>query len=134
MKSEPTFLLPEGFISRGWVHVLEDSEINVLLMAACGWGGLSTEDGAIAVPSEVRLRRYGISRDSFGAAHPMLEKFGLLSVIEVGRHDDGRSVGYGEDGAAHVHRLRLLPGGFEEDAFPKVSEVIEQELARAAPS
>ena len=41
---------PISLISNGWVHVLEDSEISLLLMVACGLGRLQLEDGAVAIP------------------------------------------------------------------------------------
>jgi hypothetical protein len=84
----------------GCFHVLEDAEITLLLMVACGRGTLvatSKADlvpGEVAIPAEVRLRGYGIHRDPFSAACKTLEWFGLLGVREVARHFDGR----GEDG------------------------------------
>jgi hypothetical protein len=38
--------------------------------------------GEVAIPAEVRLRRYGIHRDPFSAARKTLEWFGLLDVRE----------------------------------------------------
>jgi hypothetical protein len=112
-------LHPSGrFVMNGWLHVLEDSEITLLLMVACGRGTLvatseaAISPGEVAIPAEVRLRRYGIHRDPFSAARKTLEWFGLLDVREVARHFDGR----GEDGAARLHRLSVTPRGFEVNA------------------
>jgi hypothetical protein len=82
-------LHPSGrFVMNGWLHVLEDSEITLLLMVACGRGTLvatseaDISPGEVAIPAEVRLRRYGIHRDPFSAARKTLEWFGLLDVRE----------------------------------------------------
>jgi hypothetical protein len=50
---ESCFDVPISFISNGWVHVLEDSEISLLLMVAWGLGRLQLEDGAVAIPHSV---------------------------------------------------------------------------------
>ena len=127
---EPCFELPASFFRNGWVHVLEDSEILLLLMVACGVGSI-TSPPDVAVPSDVRLLRYGIGRASYTPAHTMLSKLGLLAVQEIGRRDDGRVFDYGtEDGEAHVHRLRLLPAGFEKPAMATISATIAHERER----
>lgn len=122
---EAVFELPKEFVTKGWVHVLEDSEINLLLMAACGDGNIASAGGVIAIPGDIRVRHYGIGRDPFSAAHPMLRRFGLLDVIETNRHLDGRGVDYADDGA-HLHRLSLLPDGFQENALEKVAAVLSR--------
>lgn len=112
-KNEPTFVVPQGLITRGWVHVLEDSELALLLMVACGLGNID-QAGSIAIPAEMRLLHYGIGRTAFDL-HFLLENLGLLSVESIGRHDDGRAVEYAAEGAA-LHRLRLIPEGFDQSA------------------
>ncbi|GAA1854677.1 hypothetical protein [Myceligenerans crystallogenes] len=123
--------LPASFINEGWIHVLEDSEIVLLMMVACGIGNLETLP-QVAIPSRVRLLKYGIGRDSYSTAHPMLAQFGLLEVEEIGRQDDGRVLGYGDDdGAAHVHRLRLMDDAFEKPARETVTKAIKDALDRS---
>lgn len=95
------------------------------LMAACGDGNIASAGGVIAIPGDIRVRHYGIGRDPFSAAHPMLRRFGLLDVIETNRHLDGRGVDYAADGA-HLHRLSLLPDGFQENALEKVAAVLSR--------
>lgn len=121
--------LPYTFITNGWVHVLEDSEIALLLMAACGFGSLvvpSMGPGWVAIPAATRLGRYGLSRDAFDA-HRMLKRFGLLEVYGVGRHDEdlSRVRDFGKK-EPQLHRLRLRREGFDADAF----EVVPREVAR----
>lgn len=124
-KAEPTFALPSGFVTNGWLQVLEDSEIAILLMMACArdaWW----ENGALVVPPDVRLRNYGIHRDVYSSARKTLDWFGLLEVREVGRHADGRA----ENGEQHTHRLSLLPGGFDAPAVTTVIEALNSQLSR----
>jgi hypothetical protein len=131
---EDYFLLPAGFVTKGWLSVLEDSEVAVLLMIACGRYGLGQIhddfdllDGEVAIPGDERLRRYGIHRDPFSTARKTLDWFGLISVREIERHwEDGR----GEDGTTHLHRLRLIPEAFEANAFDVVRHVLDAQLER----
>ena len=132
-KDLEVFSLPAGFIANGWVHVLADSEINLLLMVASGRAGLfpwgDSADlipGEVAIPAEVRLRHYGIHRDPFSVARKTLAWFGLLSVREVGRHDDGRA----QDDEHKLHRLSLNVAGFDQDAPTVLRDQIHQQLAR----
>lgn len=129
------FSLPAGFITNGWVHVLADSEINLLLMVASGRAGMfpwgdsaDLAAGEVAIPAEVRLRHYGIHRDPFSVARKTLAWFGLLTVREIGRHDDGRA----QDDEHKLHRLSLDVAGFERDALTVLRDQIQQQLARPA--
>lgn len=129
-RSESVLELPAAFVNSGWLQVLEDSEIALLMMVACGRGKIAGEvDGSVAIPGGTRVLHYGIGRDSFGA-HVLLEKVGLLTVREVGRHSDGRALDYNEDGETNLHRLRLLPAGFEAPALATLLESVEYELDR----
>ena len=123
--SEFMFTMPPGFVLNNWMHVLEDSEISVLLMAACGAGAWADE-GLWAFPGYVRLRHYGIHRDPFAQARKTLEWLGLLQVHEVGRHEDGRA----EDDAQRVHRIGLDRTAFEKPALPTMRTMIQRQLER----
>lgn len=123
--SERTFTMPAGFVESGWVHVLEDSEIALLLMVACREGGW-IENDLVAIPADVRLVNYGIHRDGFSSARKTLEWCGLLRVEEVGRHDDGRA----EESDFRVHRLGILPAGFDEPAITTVTGALRRQVAR----
>lgn len=130
--TEPQFSLPTGFITQGWVHVLEDSELLVLLMVACGAGSLPLLGNEIAIPSDERLKRYGIGRDSYATANQTLEEFGLIDVDRVDRHEDGHIVGFHEnDELMQVHRFKLLRNNFERDALGAVSGALTSLLGRA---
>lgn len=132
-RSKDCFALPEGFVTNGWLHVLEDSEITLLLMVACGRGTLTAigedpeiRDDEVAIPGETRLGHYGIHRDPFSLARKTLEWFGLMDVREMYRHRDGRA----EEAATRLHRLSLLKEGFEADALDVVKESIDRQLDR----
>lgn len=124
-RKEPVTTLPSGFILNSWVHLLEDSEIALLLMVACRKGSLPGP--SVSVPGETRLLHYGIGRDPYSRARKTLELFGLLNVEEVNRHRDGKTAG----GENHfLHRFELRTEGFDEDALPTAIAVLEQQLAR----
>lgn len=126
---ESVFALPSSFINNGWVHLLEDGELALLLMVACRRGANPGETD-VAIPGDTRVHHYGIGRDVYTSAHKMLREFGLLHVEELGRRDDGRAIGFDDDPAeAQLHRLQLLPGGFDEPAWEKVPAAIVERLA-----
>lgn len=132
-KSEDYFTLPAGFVTAGWLHVLEDSEITLLLMIACRRGTLTAigddmdiAQGEVAIPADIRLRHYGIHRDPFSSARKTLEWFGLLNVRELNRHDDGRA----EENGIRLHRLSILTDGFDAPALETVHEAIDDQLGR----
>lgn len=124
-KGESVFAMPHGFVSNGWIHVLEDTEIALLLMVACRRGGWD-ENGMLAVPADVRLTQYGIHRDAYSAARKTLEWLGLLTVEEVGRHEDGRA----ENVELRVHRFALAKDGFERLATSTAIEVLTSQVSR----
>ncbi|UIJ35121.1 hypothetical protein [Allobranchiibius sp. GilTou73] len=132
--AEDTFSVPAGFFANGWINVLEDSEIAVILMLACGKLRLPADDqfdvepGEIAIPASDRVLSYGISRDVFSTARKTLEWFGLIAVREIHRHEDGRGV----DNSHSLHRVIVLPDGFDQDALGVVRPVIENQLGRQA--
>lgn len=132
-KNEDYFTLPTGFVTQGWLNVLEDSEITLLLMVACRRGTLNAigndpdvAPNEVAIPAEIRLRHYGIHRDPFSSARKTLEWFGLLDVREIHRHEDGRA----QDAEMRLHRLSLLREGFESPALETVRETIDHQLSR----
>lgn len=118
--SDETFMLPIGFVTNGWLHVLEDSEILLLLMVACGRGREPFGEGVVAMSGETRLLSYGIARDPFTTAHRALEQFGLLHVEPVDRWPDGRAMGRSQS----LHRLSMVAAGFEENALGKVRDTL----------
>jgi len=120
--------LPQGMVTSGWIHVLEDTEIAFVLMVACGRGSLRDEDG-IAIPADVRLLHYGIGRDAYDA-HLMLSRLGLLDVSTPGRHLDGKVQDFHAGEPPVLHRLKLLSEGFEQDAVEALRNELEYQLSR----
>ena len=123
-RGDMCFSLPFDFVRNGWVHVLADSEIAVLLMVACAQGSW-VDDGLVAIPAGVRLGNYGIHRDPFSSALKTLQWFGLLEVREVGRHTDGRA----EEDERMLHRLGLKPAGFASPAVAVMREALGTQLS-----
>ncbi len=123
---ESTLSLPIDFVLQGWLHVLEDTEIAMLLMIACGRG--SIDPSKVAIPAGVRLGNYGIGRDAF-EAHKRLANLDLIRVEEVGRHQDGRAEDFSTEGAS-LHRLSLNEPGFSALAHEALSAEIDYQLSR----
>lgn len=124
------FTLPWSFIRQGWVFFLRDSEIQLLMMLACGIkklpGGIGqVQSGEIAVPGEDRLLHYGIHRDPFSRAAANLQHFGLLEVRESERHTSGRGV----DSITHLHRFRVLHDAFDRPAFESARDGLQSFLS-----
>lgn len=123
--AEDIYTLAPGFVTNGWLHSLEDSEICLLLMIACRHGGF-IENGLLAMPGEVRLRHYGIHRDRYSAARKTLEWFGLIRVEESGRRGDGRAL----DDERLLHRMAISTDGFAAPALETIRTNIEHQLRR----
>lgn len=121
--------LPAGFIQNNWIHVLEDSEIVFLLMLAHTHWRNGT-DGEVAVTGEARLLHFGLGRQAYSHAHRLLERVGLVSVTEsMDRFFEGGKVtGFSADSPPELHRIQLLPDGFDNPALPTMTEAISRRL------
>lgn len=122
--TDDTFGVPAAFALNGWLHLLEDTELAVLLMVACGRHSIESE--WTVVPATKRNQYYGITREMF-EAHHALAAFGLVEVESRGRHGDGKSTDF-EDQGPLLHRLRLIEGGFEVEAIERISQAIADRL------
>lgn len=123
-EDEETFILPGDFINKGWVHVLEDAELAVLMMVACGQGALTNavtdlEPGEVAIPTAVRTKHYGLGKDSYSTGYPALEKLGLITVRPIDRQPDRRAT---SRDVPRPHRMKLRLEGFEADAVEAVKD------------
>ncbi|MGC5387270.1 hypothetical protein ACPXCJ_22485 [Micromonospora chalcea] len=132
-KNNLLIYLPASFFLNDWVHVLEDSEIAMLLMI----GMLHARYGAerhVYVDGETRLSQFGVGRDTY-MAHGNLSRFGLLDVeTDPDRNPLEPSIvmGYSKDGPPpKLHRFRLLPKGFEQPAVTHVREELAERLKQA---
>ncbi|MFH8894238.1 hypothetical protein [Streptomyces sp. NPDC017949] len=134
--TEGSFIeLPIEFFTHGWIHVLTMSEIAALLMwfdtikFHATW--LETAGFPIGhVPSDVRLGRYGLSRDAY-ETHMPLDAFQLIDVIRPDRrYEDGKWMDWADDSSdMYCHRVAFVPGGFARDAGSVVQEVVERRAA-----
>lgn len=121
--------MPVELFSRGWIHVLEDTELAFILMAAyCHHlqGG-----GAFRLAAADRLLRFGIGRDGY-EAHKLLSQLELLTVTpDTERHLDGTVEGFHKGTKAIPHTLQFLPGALDQDAVTAVGEQLDYQLARS---
>lgn len=125
--------VPFGLFANGWIHVLEDVELQfvlTLMSLRAMWGD---EHRWLEVSECVRLKNFGLGRDAYSTAYRMLEQFGLIDVRPGrGRDADGQILeGYHWDGLYHNFRLR--PNGFNRNASDVVWEVLNHLLASGWP-
>ena len=121
--------MPSSLFTNGWIHVLEDSELVLLLIAA---RMLSRHgDTPQPLPSGARKLHYGLSRDSFEAAHRMLDYLGILDVIsDYQRNADGKVDGF-RDRGAQPHLLRFHPETLDNPAYPTIIDTIADQIAKS---
>lgn len=126
--SESYFEVPLTLFTQGWVHVLEDSELALLLMTARMHHRHG--DKPQKLRAAIRVRHYGLGRDAF-EAHMMLSRLGLIDVTEdIDRHEDGTVRNYDASKGAQPHELLFLPGGLEQDAGQAVLDQLDYQLSR----
>lgn len=123
---DAVFSISADLVRRGWIHVLEDSELAVLLMLSCGAGRISGEQ-AVAIPAKVRIGNYGVSEAAY-ATYAMLKEFGLLSFDGMPRHADGTVVDFGAEEPT-VNRFQLIPDGFKANPVRVLRQALEARVA-----
>jgi hypothetical protein len=126
------FTVPLTLFTNGWIHVLEDSELVVLLIAArmrCKHG-----EEPQPLPSGPRKLNYGLTKDSYEAAHRVLDYLSILGVIaDWRRSSDGKVDGFARRGerGAQPHRLRLRPENLDQPAYPTIVDTITDQIAQS---
>lgn len=127
---ERAFPVPVTLFTRGWVHVLEDSELAFILMMAAfhhAMGGQS-----FTIDADTRLLRFGMKHDGY-EAHMMLSRLGLVTVIpDDRRRPDGTVEEFHSEGTGLLHVLRFIPAGFDCDALTTLSAEIDRQLGSAS--
>ena len=127
--SDEYFTVPLSLFTNGWIHVLEDSELVVLLIAARMRGAHGETPQPLR--SGPRKLNYGLTKDSYEAAHRVLDYLSILDVIaDWSRSVDGRVDGYKEKGA-QPHRLRLHPERLDQPAYPTIIDTLTDQIARS---
>lgn len=127
------FALPVTLFTRGWIHVLEDTELTFLLMLAACQGASKGEE--VRIPARARLLHFGIGRDAY-EAHVMLSRLHLVRVTDApDRHGHGKMKNFGNaDGGEGpqplLHTLGLLPDAFDRPALATLVKQIEYQLSR----
>ncbi len=138
--AEAAFALPTEFFTRGWVYVLTENEIALLLAAAHKQSFHPPSDdkdeatGLWRLDGPQRISVYGLGPDAYNR-HSFLEAVELLQVVpDPTRGANGRVSGIGERGGRTSkkdllpHQMRFLPEGLEHYAIPKVVDALEAEL------
>jgi hypothetical protein len=106
-----TYALPAELITQGWIHLLTDAELLMLMMVADQHVVQGRE--RVQIPADIRRHCYSIGYDCY-ESNLVLERLGLLEVIEQARHADGKIVEF--SGRTQPHTLALLPAGFARRA------------------
>ncbi|TQS18060.1 hypothetical protein [Microbispora hainanensis] len=135
-KGEDQFGLPYGLFENGWIHVLEDAELLLLLSLAHHRDVLTLpEENWIKIESGERLHNYGLGRDAY-QSHEILQRFGLLEVdVDPDRRSDGTlpvAPRYAPNGP--LHRFRILETGFDEPALEIATTALRKLLSSAGHS
>jgi hypothetical protein len=123
------FTVPLSLFTNGWIYVLEDSELVLLLIAA----RMRAQHGDKPVPmrSGPRKLNYGLTKDSYESAHRILDYLDILDVIsDFNRSEDGKVDGIAKRGA-QPHRLRFRPEALERPAYPTIVETITEQIAKS---
>ena len=115
------FRLPAGLFTRGWIHLLEDSELTFLMMLADWTQNVQAQTDQVDIPGQTRLLHYGVGWDAY-EANMVLHQFGLVEVNEQERHEDGRIVDF--TGETERHVLRLVAAGFDEPAVATIMQAL----------
>jgi len=124
------FTVPLSLFTNGWIYVLEDSELVLLLIAA----RFRRVFGDVPHPmaSGPRKLNYGLTKDSYEAAHRMLDYLSILKVIaDWRRSSDGKVDGFGGRGerGAQPHRVLLRPETLDKPAYPTIVDTITKQIA-----
>lgn len=115
-KSEVCIEVPVEFFGNGWVQVLQDTEIAVLLMIIDAQRGAAGT--GVSISADDRRSHYGIGKDAL-ESHRTLNRLGLIAARPgVGRRADGTVENLGEEGVYPVpHVFQFLPDGLKGDAM-----------------
>lgn len=128
-KNETCIEMPIEFFSNGWVQVLQDTEIAVLLMILDAQG--ATSGANVSISADDRRRRYGIGKDAL-EAHRVLHWLGLISARPgAGRRSDGTVENLGEEGVYPVpHVFQFLPAGLQNHALDTLRTALNYQINR----
>lgn len=123
------FTVPLTLFTNGWIHVLEDSELVLLLITArfrCKNG-----DTPQPMSSGPRKLNYGLTKDSYESAHRVLDYLKIITVIaDWSRTSDGRVNGL-RDRGAQPHHLGFNPEMLDQPAYPTIVDTITKQIAKS---
>ncbi|MFD8098600.1 hypothetical protein ACFV24_03615 [Nocardia fluminea] len=122
-KAPTGFTIPYALVESGWLFVLSEAALVMLLFAAQHYDP-NSEDG-IMMSEQDRIRYHGISTSTYGRAQ-LLDDLGLLevtmdptrAVLDDGTPRDKRH--------SRPNRIRLLPERLDDDALEVVLDYLEK--------
>jgi hypothetical protein len=116
--------IPVDFFLKGWVYVLEDSEIVTYLMYwyLCGM------NSPAHISAEDRRDRYGIKQSTW-EQYWVLESSGLLGVeADEARRQDGTYTGLRLGATPRRHMFALTDAGLHRDALLAVVDALGRRM------
>lgn len=116
--------IPVDFFLKGWIYVLEDSEIVTYLMYRylCGM------NSPAHISAEDRRDRFGIKQSTW-EQYWVLESSGLLGVeADEARRQDGTYAGVRLGATPQRHRFTLTDAGLDRDALPAVVDALARRM------
>lgn len=126
--SDPdTFTLPVEFFTKGWVHVLTESEIAMVMMCAHKH---SSHPKGFRMPGDDRLQLYAVSPPTF-ETHVLLSKIGVLTVTPdpkrtaAGKLTPTAALKSGSMKGVLPHFIEFHPDQFEKNAYATVLDALE---------
>jgi hypothetical protein len=115
VRPDDHFTVPAALFTRGWIHVLEDTELALLLIVCYGQAKHPGE--AFRILTGDRQRRHGLGRDAYSDSARILASLGLIHVdADQEPRVTRAATGNGNRWSSRPHEFRLLPDGFDADA------------------
>jgi hypothetical protein len=119
------FTIPTTLFTNGWIYVLEDSELALLLITARMREQHGDEGQRLGATN--RALFYGLGRDSF-EAHRVLDYLGIIDVMaDIYRNEDGKVDGFKSRGA-QPHELLFHPEALDRPALPTLLDTIASQI------
>jgi hypothetical protein len=126
-RTDPTFLVPMQLFTNGWIHVLEDSELALLLILA--FLQAKNPGEAFVISSAERILHLGLGRDAY-EAHRMLQRLGLATVTQNDIDSaDPLNKEFGNGNLAAPLAFRYQAGGMNQNGLEKMRQCLDSALA-----
>lgn len=123
--TDETVRIPIDFFRRGWIFVLEDSEIATYLM----YRYINAKNKVAFISAANRQDQYGIKTSAW-EQHWLLTRSGILELVaNENRRSDGTFTGQSEGAALEAHRFAVRDEALAEDAHSMVHAAVEERMS-----